>query len=491
MPRPAGWRPPGSPESLPFPAVSLDSVTALFSNVWSIFLIVLFFGGSIFVHELGHFLAARRRGLKVARFSIGFGPKICAWTGKDGVEYRLSWLPLGGYVALPQLADMREIEGGDTGDTEPLPAVSYSSKFIVFVAGAVFNVLFAFVLATVLWVIGQPLSNDAATTRVGHVSATLPGTTIPSPAMEGGIKVGDTVRAIDGTPVKDWSAFKQALIMSAGRTPDGRPQTVFTVERDGRNLDLTLYPRLSSDESLRMVGISPYYDLAVQEITPDSLGAAAGFKVGDEIVSVEGTSVHNAAVLSEVLTRQPASPAKVTVKRDGKTVELTVPARPEGTGSIIPGVGFTVGYQLVHVSPITQISEMVVTTFRTLGSLLNPRSDIGLSKVSGPVGIVYIFYGAAGAGIAAVLWFTILININLAIFNLLPVPVLDGGHILFATIAKLRGRALPRNFIMSAQQVFIVLLFSMIIYVSFFDVRRWWGDVKANQEAAAPAKAAK
>ena len=472
--------------------MSFDSVSALFSNVWSIFLIVLFFGGSIFVHELGHFLAARKRGLKVARFSIGFGPKICAWTGKDGVEYRLSWLPLGGYVALPQLADMREIEGDSGDDPESLPQVGYASKFIVFVAGALFNVLFAFVLACVLWGIGQPLSNDAATTRVGHVSATMPGTNVPSPASEAGIRIGDTVRAIDGVTVKDWSSFKQALIMSSGRAPDGRPRTVFTIERDGQTSDLVLYPRLSANESLRMVGISPYYDLSVQEVTANSLGAKAGFKPGDEIMAADGTPIHNAALLSEVLSRQTGSPVKITVKRSGAPVELNLPARTEAAAAaIIPGVGFTVGYKLVHVSPFAQISEMVVTTFRTLGSLLNPKSDIGLSKVSGPVGIVYIFYGAAGAGIAAVLWFTILININLAIFNLLPIPVLDGGHILFATIAKLRGRALPRNFIMSAQQVFIVLLFSMILYVSFFDVRRWVGDVRASQETAAPAKAAK
>src|SRR3954468_24930531 len=98
-----------------------DLLHTLLSNVWSIFLVVIFFGGSIFVHELGHFLAARRRGLKVDRFSIGFGPKIFAWKGKDGVEYRLSWLPLGGYVSLPQLADMRAIEGTPSADVKRLP----------------------------------------------------------------------------------------------------------------------------------------------------------------------------------------------------------------------------------------------------------------------------------------------------------------------------------------------------------------------------------
>ena len=124
-------------------------------------------------------------------------------------------------------------------------------------------------------------------------------------------------------------------------------------------------------------------------------------------------------------------------------------------------------------------------TFRTLVSLVHPQSDIGLSKVAGPVGIVRIFHSAAEAGIRAVLMFTILVNINLAIFNLLPIPVLDGGQMLFATIARLRGRALPANFIMATQSTFVVLLFSMIIYVSFFDVRRVVRDVQASKPAPA------
>src|SRR3954465_984905 len=109
----------------------MEFISSLFSSLWSIFLIVLFFGGSIFVHELGHFLAARRRGVKVTRFSIGFGPAIWSHTGKDGVEYRVSWIPLGGYVALPQLADMPALEG-ESEPAENLPPVSYSSRMIVF-----------------------------------------------------------------------------------------------------------------------------------------------------------------------------------------------------------------------------------------------------------------------------------------------------------------------------------------------------------------------
>ena len=146
---------------------------SLLSNVWGIFLVVVFFGGSIFVHELGHFLAARRRGTHVERFSIGFGPPIVKWRGKDGVEYRISWFPLGGYVLLPQLADLGPIEGESTADISKLPPVNYATKMIVFVAGATFNILFAFVLACIVWVIGQPTFSELNTTQIGALAPTI------------------------------------------------------------------------------------------------------------------------------------------------------------------------------------------------------------------------------------------------------------------------------------------------------------------------------
>ena len=130
-------------------------------------------------------------------------------------------------------------------------------------------------------------------------------------------------------------------------------------------------------------------------------------------------------------------------------------------------------------------------TLHTLTSLLNPRSDIGLSKVSGPVGIVHIFHEAAEVGIRAVLRITIFINVNLAILNLLPVPVLDGGQMMFATIGRLRGRSLPARFIVATQSVFIVLLISMFLYISIFDVRRWSRDAAETHievPSTAPAK---
>jgi len=466
----------------------IDLLHALASNTWAWFLVVLFFSGSIFVHELGHFLAARWRGAHVERFSIGFGPKIFSWR-RDGVEYRVSWLPLGGYVLLPQLADLGALEGKSSTDVAKLPPITYTSKVIIFVAGAAFNILFAFGLACVVWLHGQPTSSEEATTRIGYVSKTVDdGTKAASPASLAGLRVGDTVLAIDGKKVTDWSDLTQTLIMSGGRGPDGQPQNVFTILRDGQTLTLTLQPRLSGDEQIRRVGISPAYDLIVLKAPENSFIQRIGLKPNDQILKLDDTPVLNLAVWQDYLTTHAKQAVAIKILREKTELTLALPPRSETKDS--PDLGlddFTSGFSIAHVNPFKQVADNFTMTFRTLWSLLNPHSDIGLSKLSSVVGIVHIFHSAAEAGLLSVFMFTILINVNLAIVNLLPIPVLDGGQIVFATIAKLRGRALPINIVAATQGVFLVLLISMILYVNIFDVRRWVRDAKEEKAAAAAA----
>lgn len=467
-----------------------DLLTTLFSNVWSIFLVVFFFGGSIFVHELGHFLAARRRGVHVERFSIGFGPAIVSWRGRDGVEYRISWFPLGGYVLLPQLADLGLVEGKSEVEAAELPPISYGTRMLVFVAGAVFNLLFAFALATIIWVVGQPESSATATTRIGYVQPTvkLPDErVVPSPAVEAGFQVADVVRAIDGSPVNNWQDMLYLIGLGTGKAADGRREAIFEVERNGQPLRIVVHPVLVGQDRDRKVGIAAGYELLVQRVAPDSIAARAGLQAGDEILSVDGARTLSANTYFETLEAAATRAVDVRVKRGGAEVSLTLPPRADTKAGANIGVTLTTGFQLTHPTPIAQIWEQVTMTFRTLGSLLNPHSDIGLSKVAGPVGIVRIFHSAAEAGIRVALIFAILVNVNLAIFNLLPLPVLDGGQMLFATIGKLRGRALPPNFIIAAQSAFGVLLLAMVLYVSVFDVRRWARDVQADRAEAAQA----
>jgi regulator of sigma E protease len=466
--------------------VFLDLIQSIGSNLWALFLIVFFFGGSIFVHELGHFLAARRRGVHVARFSIGFGPKIVSWRGKDGVEYRLSWLPLGGYVALPQLADMSGIEGDSNVDVARLPPVSYPSRMLVFVAGAAFNALFAFLLATAIWLAGRPEMENVTTTRIGYVvpTVTLPdGRDVPSPARAAGLKVNDSIRAVDGRSVNDWPDVQEALLLGTGVGRDGQRVATLTIERAGSTTDIVVHPLRLGDEQTRKIGISPAHEVIVDRIAPGSPAENWGLQAGDRFQSIEGAAVTSIETVSEFLIDHPGKSFTLTVLRTGKNVQLTAPAREPAAPHAFAGIEFATNYRLLYQQPWSLCSQIVKTTFRTLWSWMNPRGDVALANFSGPIGIGLGFWRAAQSEypVRFAIWFTVLLNLNLAIFNLLPIPVLDGGQMVFATIARLRSRALPANFIMTTQSVFMVLLFSMILYVSFFDVRRIVRDVRTDR----------
>jgi regulator of sigma E protease len=470
--------------------VSSDFLQTVFSNIWAIFLVVLLFGGSIFVHELGHFLAARRRGVHVDRFSIGFGPAIWSWRGRDGVEYRVSWFPLGGYVLLPQLADLSAIEGESSADAAKLPPVGYLTKMIVFVAGATFNVLFAFVLACIVWIIGQPVATNISSTTIAEIAPTIKtnGKEVISPAAKAGLKSGDLITAIDGAPVSTFGEIQERLALSSGWTEQGERQTVFTVRRNDVVIDVPVQPVISGNEKVRMVGFYPMEKLVVGRLTPQDPLAKAGLKIDDQIVAVGSTPTLNTRQLRDALRAAPDNFA-LTVMRNNQRIDLPVQWPKSGKDREVSLPAFKAGIIYEHPSPFEQVGNCVAQTVRTLGAVLNRHSDIGVSHLSGPIGIISNFVDVSRAGLPFALWFTILVNVNLAIFNLLPMPVLDGGQMLFATIGRLRGRALPMNFIMAAQSVFLVLLFSMMIYVSFFvDIPRIVRESKAERAAEAAAQ---
>ena len=473
--------------------MSSDLFQSLLGNIWSIFLIVFFFGGSIFVHELGHFLAARRRGLRVERFSIGFGPAIWSHRGKDGVEYRLSVLPLGGYVALPQLADLSGIEGESPADASTLPPVSYATKIIVFAAGAFFNILFAFFLACILWAAGQPVLDEEQTTRIAFVRKTIElpsGKLAPGPAFVAGLQGGDTIISVDGKTVKTFNDIGQLVALGGGRSTTGRPSVELEFERAGQRQKATLIPELVGPEEFRDIGIEPAAKVTVAGVIPGTPAEAAGLKFRDIITQVDGQAVEFVSFISDYLRANGAKPVKLTYLREGKPMETTItPARvidPETKAET-----YRLGVQLrgsftvktIRTPPFEQVWDKAVWTWRNLQSVLSPNSDVGISKLSGPIGIASRVNQFAQMDFRLVLWFVILVNVNLAIFNLLPIPVLDGGHMAFATIARLRGKELPFNVIATIQSVFMVLLLTMIVYVSVFDVRRIRRDSKAETQA--------
>jgi regulator of sigma E protease len=494
-------------------------------------------GFTIFIHELGHFLAARKRGLVIKRFSIGFGPRIFGWT-RNGVEYRLSAIPFGGYVALPQLVDMGRLEGAEgekpeadkpsaskgedesedkdneenkkNSGEEPLPKISYTDKMIVSVMGAVFNVLLAFVLSCILWQFGYDVSDAQLTTKVGYVADkveqwnpdTEKGVEIDGPAKDK-IFPGDEILSVDGVSVENFMEIRSLIVTGKGEMEDGGRVVTLMISRNGEEKQIEISPTVVSREEMRAIGIGPKHTFFIGKLTKGLPGEKAGLEIGDQPVSFDdGIEIHSFNFLYDYLQKREANETvSLTVRKGGEqgalqtyAIKLTEKELQVGTKYVekevffglfttkeaqpvmgkVRLIGFTPKYKIVttYPNPIVLITRRVKDMYHTLSGLVSPKSDVKLRNMSGPVGIVENLSLFAQIDFKKLLWFVVFINVNLAILNLLPIPVLDGGHMLFATIEKIRGKPLPLAFLERTQVLFIVLLFSFMLYVTFFDVQR-------------------
>jgi regulator of sigma E protease len=458
--------------------MSFSDISDLLQTPWAIALAIFFLCASIFIHELGHFLAARWRGLVVERFSIGLGPRLFGWT-RGGVDYRVSAIPLGGYVALPQLAGVRGAEGGASSyDADALPPLSVTDKVLVSLAGPIFNILFALLLCVVLWMTGLPVEQSLRTTSIGYVAehVMLGDENVPGPAWEAGLRTGDTILAIDGTRVNEWTDIVQAVATSSGTDQSGRRTLNILVTRDGEELTLVANPIISSRTGLRELGILPLRSTVVGEVYDNSPAEHAGIQAGDRIVAVDGSRIGHVLGAGRLIASTPPQPHTLTIERGDSTMEVTLTPELVTIGeSTRPLIGITWAAEdkiVVHDNPFRQVYDVFYMTVDVLRALVSPSSDVSIKDMSGPVSIAHALFASAREGFAMLLFLVMFININLAIVNLLPIPVLDGGHIAFALVEKIRGKPVPAGLMAASQVVFMILLLSMMAYITLHDISR-------------------
>lgn len=440
-----------------------------------IFVVVMLFNIIIFVHELGHFLAGKWRGLQIDRFQIWFGKPI--WKKEyKGVQYGLGWIPAGGFVALPQMAPMEAIEGGDK-NRKPLPPISPLDKIIVAFAGPLFSILLALFAGVIVWNVGKP-KDFVPTNVVGYVDETMP-------AYKAGIRPGDVILEINGEPVNGFAgsleSITERIILSSGDSIN------FKVQRPGveKPLDFPCeFKRAKSKwfqrSGLRKVGISPGEKSIVESVYKGSPAEIAGLSKGDEIVTFEGAPLYSTVQLYEHLEKSNYPEIALGVKKkNGELVEIKIkPVKPIKPKSATPDMGILwnddnfFDVRIVHPDPLTQVGDSLKMMWTTITKVADPKSSIGIDHLSGPVGIGQMLYALLQTedGWRRILSFLVLFNVNLAVLNMLPFPVLDGGHITMAILEKIFGKPMQMKTMEIIQTACALALISLMLYVTSKDI---------------------
>ena len=433
--------------------------------------VIVLFNLLIVVHELGHFLAARWRGLVIEQFGIWFGKPL--WKKEiNGVLYSFGSLPFGGFVKLPQLAPMDIIEGKADVDRATLPRISALDKIIVAFAGPLFSLLLAVAFAAVVWVVGHPVNESDMTTTVGYIEKT-------SPAFKAGMRAGDKILEVDGQKVKRFSGMNDSVVWNVVSSEGAT--IPFKVQRGNETLTFDVVPYKAQTsgwrrKSVRQVQIYPAQTAVIEKVQANTPAATAGLRPGDVIRGFNGSPIYHPVALADYIEAHPNDALSLDVRRAQQP--LTIQVQPK----VLPGEKMArIGIQwdsggimsIGHPNPIEQVYHSVTSTLNTLGAVASPKSDIKLQHMSGPLGIARVYYMLfeSDYGWQLALWFSVILSVNLAILNMLPVPVLDGGHIVLALIESAWRRPVNVRLLEIVQTGFAVLIIGYLAYITFYDVQ--------------------
>ncbi|HTY88008.1 MAG TPA: site-2 protease family protein, partial [Candidatus Acidoferrum sp.] len=387
---------------------------------------------------------------------------------------------------------------------EPLPNVSPLDKIIVAFAGPLFSFLLAVGFALVVWGVGKPTNEGDTSTRVGWVDEN-------GPAWKAGLRPGDRILEVDGHPVKHFAPTSADSVTWRIVTSEGTNIPIRYV-RDGQEAtaNASVYHRPRKEwkidvfglfsfnipverTPLRQVLIMPAMRSVIYSVASNSPAALAGLVKGDEVVAVDGKPIyHPWAVISveDSWSNSPVTPITLTVKRGDQQFDRTLLAvKPVQPTNSSPSLGILeLGDQpnvtLVYPGPLEQIRSSVDQIFGTIGALLHRKGEIGVQQLGGAVMIARVYYNLfeSEEGWRLALWFSVIFNVNLALINLLPLPVLDGGHILLSLIEAICRRPISARILNAIQTGFAMLLIGFMVYIAYFDTGDWFRSARDNRE---------
>ncbi len=417
------------------------------------FLIVI--GILVFVHEFGHFVMAKRAGVRVEKFSLGMGPKLFGYK-KGDTEYVLSALPLGGYVKM----------AGENPDEEPTGAADeFQSKSVwqrvkIAATGPLTNIVLAFLVMPLVFMVGTYTEGPA---QVGFVEK-------GSPAERAGFTAGDVIEEINGRSIDDWTKALSLIAVN----PDTDVKVV--INRSGERKELLLRPETATELKIGMSGLIPNMPAEIGKLKPGFPADKAGIKANDKVLAIDGTTIYHWNQLSALVKESQGKPLVLILERNGERLQRTMTPVKDG-GRYVIGVEPVMRLVFKKYGVIDSLRlgfnktiESIDLTYITLKKLVT--FNLSIKTLGGPVMIAQMSGQAAAAGLSSFLSLLAMISISLGILNLLPIPVLDGGLILFLVIEAVRKKPLARKTMEVAQSIGAAVLITLIAVVSYNDVMR-------------------